>query len=133
MSEVQDKIKSELKAFEVKKAELVESLRKEFPKMFAPLMSQFKHIETISWTQYTPYWNDGESCEFSANVDYLTINGEEEYEYEEKDKEDSKILNQIKTILNDIPEEFLEELFGDHVEVTIRKDGTIKVTKYEHD
>lgn len=178
MSEVLNKIKAELDAFQVKKAELLESLRKEFPELFKPLMSQLKNIETIGWTQYTPYFNDGEECTFSAHTDDLMVDDEYEYErddlksyvygklvteedkqtndklaklsgrdwYEKKqigeeglvpnpdfNKEDGEIFIQIKSLLQEIPEEFLKDLFGDHSKITINKDGTISVDEYEHD
>jgi hypothetical protein len=33
---------------------------------------------SVSWNQYTPYWNDGDTCEFSANTDYVTIETDKE-------------------------------------------------------
>lgn len=61
-----------------------------------------KSFESFSWTQYTPYWNDGDTCEFYAHTDSIFIDDEEEsvcsYElkslYEkllEKDKEIKKL------------------------------------------
>lgn len=38
-------------------------------------------LESFSWRQYTPHWNDGDECSFSAHTDYLTINGEESEEH----------------------------------------------------
>jgi len=31
-------------------------------------------IESFGWSQYTPYFNDGDTCAFSSNTDYLKIN-----------------------------------------------------------
>lgn len=143
--------------------------------MFQPLLSKFNKVDAISWTQYTPYFNDGDTCEFSAHVDNLSVHydGEKYNEYETfdygiiKDENDLKnhkiikelrgygkdvnigeegyILNEdldinditvsceIKKVLSDIPEEFLKDLFGDHVEVKINKDGSIDVSEYEHE
>lgn len=49
-------------------------------------------VEAITWTQYTPYFNDGESCEFSVHDKYFILVGDEDpddYEgsvtYNEKD------------------------------------------------
>src|ERR1044072_5669755 len=34
-------------------------------------------IESFAWTQYTPYFNDGEPCIFSVKRDYnIYVNGE---------------------------------------------------------
>ena len=32
-----------------------------------------------------------------------------------------------------IPDEFMEDLFGDHTTVTVKRDGTIKTEQCEHD
>jgi len=176
MSEVLDKIKRELAVFEEKKKALVEELRKEFPNMFKDLLSNAKTFETLSWNQYTPYFNDGEECTFSANVAYLMIDGEyadsrprlkraiygklltqEEVEFSNEvrrnypyfrpyslgdngyvknpnfDTHDGEIYETIKTILSEIPEDFLKELFGDHVTITMKKDGSIDVKEYDHE
>ena len=76
MSEVLNKIRKELDAFEKKKKALIEELRKEFPNMFKEVIEKAKTFETLSWTQYTPYFNDGEECVFSAHIDYLIIDDE---------------------------------------------------------
>lgn len=33
-------------------------------------------LESIGWVQYTPYFNDGDTCEFSVHTEYPYINGE---------------------------------------------------------
>ena len=73
-----ERIKREILNFKKKKEALVGELRLEFPKLLIPLMEQSNHIQNISWTQYTPYFNDGDVCEFSVNTDYLEINNESE-------------------------------------------------------
>ena len=176
-NEILEKIRKEIKAFEEKKKNLVEELRKEFPKLLLPLLEKSQHIETISWTQYTPYFNDGDTCEFSAHVDDLEVNDEYEWDlpmYKEilsvriKDetgilrdkeiteqlgqkyfprkigefgkkynleynKEEGQILKDIKSILREIPEDFLKDLFGDHAKVIVTKNGEITVEDCEHD
>lgn len=82
MNELLTKFKKELASFEAKEEELykqlteelINPLRKEFINLF-PTLKNAKRFKTISWTQYTPHWNDGEECYFSANVDYLHIDG----------------------------------------------------------
>ena len=43
-----------------------------FSKDFFKLVPLVKRIE---WTQYTPYFNDGDSCEFSVNEHRVPFNG----------------------------------------------------------
>lgn len=47
--------------------------------------------------------------------------------------EECKIIEEFESLLRTIPDDFYEELFGDHVKVTIHKDGRIDVEEYEHD
>lgn len=44
-----------------------------------------------------------------------------------------KILVDASNLLYSIPEDFMKDLFGNHVEVTIKSDGTIETEGYEHD
>jgi hypothetical protein len=82
MSQLVEKIKIELKAFEQKKADLVEELRKEFPELLKSLFDTSDWIHSVGWTQYTPYFNDGDECTFQVNLDLdygFIINGEEDF------------------------------------------------------
>ena len=46
---------------------------------------------------------------------------------------EGQILKDIKEVIDSIPDDFYESLFGDHVEVTIYKDGTITTEEFEHE
>ena len=137
------KIKSELEAIELKKKEMVSQLQKEFPSIIQPLLMQDDAIMSVSWRQYTPYFNDGDECVFGAHLNDIEVNGEDLYEldgyeesWERKHREPNnleKTVDQIKTVLAEVPEEFYKELFGDHVRVTINRDGTVQTEEYEHD
>jgi len=175
--DILEKIKREVTNFKKKKKALIDELRLEFPKLLIPFMQESNYIENISWTQYTPYFNDGDTCEFSVNTDYLEINGEDEYSnkmYKEllsvkiKDqngidrdkliceekgqkyrpkkigeygykknieysKNEGVILKNIKKVLSEIPEDFYQDLFGDHSKITVTKEGVIRVEEYDHD
>lgn len=165
-------IKTKIAEINAKKQELVNDLRKDFAPMLKPLFEKSNgKIKSFGWTQYTPYFNDGEDCEFSVNcdIDYgLYINGERiddidglfgssEYalkmygttDYESWIKqypedvinEDTKeqdlhlysILKEFVSLLESIDSEFLKDLFGDHVLVTVYDDGRIDTEEYEHD
>lgn len=124
-----EKINAELQAFNDKKKELVESLRKDFPALLAPLFAQSETIESIGWTQYTPYFSDGDECVFGVNeLEY--VNGEYDTEL---DDSDNQIISEFQSVLSSIPDEFYRDLFGDHALVTIHRDGRIEVEEYEHD
>lgn len=79
---------AELRAkFQVKAQELFKSVTKEF-------FEKNPGVQAIMWTQYTPYFNDGDTCEFGVNDPHFTnANAEqrEEFtawgEYEGEDEE----------------------------------------------
>jgi molybdopterin converting factor small subunit len=173
-----EQIKAELEAFDKKKQDLVEQLRKEFPAMFKELFEQSEIIKSIGWTQYSPYFNDGDDCVFSVHNDDLYVNGEHCDDIEflspwnygklvtEEDvinndllaektgrtwnkgkqigqdglvvnpsynEKEATIYNQFIELLQTIPDEFYEELFGNHSQVTINNNGEIEVDGYDHD
>lgn len=117
-------------------------------------------IDSVGWTQYTPYFNDGDACTFSVrcDIDYFFINDEvsDESKFSERlskteykknpltgkyeldinlnyDEEVGGFANQFVDLINSFPEEVLEEAFGDHCQVTLHRGGEIKVDSYEHD
>lgn len=119
----------------------------------------------FGWRQYTPYFNDGDPCEFSAygawvrtaadadvddqyelEVDYShrsigkrpsTWNAEtKSYDHGVYEGPDEARYDRCKALNRAIVGgEFLDVLldaFGDHAEVTVRRDG-IQVEFYSHD
>ena len=106
-------------------------------------------IEAIRWTQYIPWFNDGEPCLFAVNeikfsTEKTVENDEGDYEdgfvydNESNDSDDNYVtettyqnFETLSEILHD-SEDSLQYAFGDHVQVTVTKDG-IDVEEYEHD
>lgn len=146
-----EKINAELQAFNAKKQELVETLRTEFPAILAPLFEKSKLIDSISWTQYTPYFNDGDECTFGVNKDEPDVNGHQVYDDElnflneqigsyqkrqpnpDYNAEEAAIYEDFCSALASIPDDFYRDLFGDHVRVTVHRAGRIEVEEYDHD
>jgi len=98
-------------------------------------------VESFSWTQYTPYFNDGDVCEFGAHIDYPHIEGFNEYgenfKVDEEEWEAAKIAPKEKyQLVRDFLRQFEEDdylfMFGDHAEVTVTATN-IEVEDYEHD
>jgi hypothetical protein len=136
----------------LKKAHLEKS-KLMFTDVAKSVFDKHPKLESFGWNQYTPYFNDGDECTFSANIDYVDINGENEYdsnvlqktiyvqnakgEYIETvnelyNPELAAAQNDVKEFLSNIDESVLRDMFGDHVEVTVSRNGT-EVEKYEHD
>lgn len=116
-------------------------------------------LKDISWTQYTPYFNDGDTCEFSRND--LGFNGVMYDDYDEDSSDpyvaghnsqtifekgsdgryvkvpnpkfDQLCYDVIKTareFFNSIPDDIWLDLYGDHVKITItNNDGNIEITE----
>ena len=113
------------------------------------LSSEIPKLEAIKWQQYTPYFNDGEPCEFGVYDIHAKFKGDDVggwsedgyydlYEVGDKKKGVGLSDTQIEmlTSLNEIIcglEDVLKTAFGDHVEITMTMDGKLEVEEYEHE
>ena len=118
-------------------------------------------LNSFSWNQYTPYFNDGDTCYFSAHTDYIYVNDElvddsdwyhpsnitsygkyntttKKYEgrVEENnpnyDAKMSESVNQIIEILSLFDDNFYLQQFGDHIQVKVTRNG-IQTSECDHD
>lgn len=75
-----EKIKQQIAEFDEKRKVLLDELKSDFAPMLRPLFEKSNgKISSIGWKQYTPYFNDGDECVFSVDMDLdygLTFNGE---------------------------------------------------------
>jgi hypothetical protein len=145
MSTLSD-IKSIKKNIEKLRKEAKEKVESIFKTAALELFVEYPVLKSISWSQYTPYFNDGEPCYFSSHHSYATIkfvtsdedeDEDERYEDEGFDKssatpEQLKAGKQAEEFLDNFDDDDMENLFGDGVKVIITKDG-IEVEDYDHD
>lgn len=125
MKEFQEKMKTDGKQF--------------FLNISKEVFEQNPTLVKFGWRQYTPYYNDGDECVFRASFDYpnILLEGQDEdlYEeetwYTEKDAE-FPVWNNVKTFLSQFDDNDVQLLFGDHVQVSVTKDG-VEVEEYSHD
>jgi len=125
------------------------------------VFDKYPKVESFGWNQYTPYFMDGETCVFSANTDYISINGDyvddsewmgktvvtnwgtynrETKVYDGKveipnEKHDSELESaseDIREFLQTFDDDFYIRKFGDHSEITVTKEG-VEVDDYDHD
>lgn len=131
-------------------------------------------INAISWTQYSPYFNDGDECVFGVNefhVKVLVENITDELlrkeilrNHEDEDEEDDyvdamerltpdswyvksgerpvrELTQEDKVLIADVMElqrncdmvsDIMRAVFGNHVQVTVTKDG-FDIQEYDHD
>jgi hypothetical protein len=148
---------------EAAKKKVEEALSAEGGKVFfdllAPVFAASENIKSISWTQGTPSWNDGDPCSFSAHLSDLIeeVNRDEEEDedgerlpwafdlpYDERDWSKAKLkkkypvkdvdgvlaIHLASELLNEIPEEFYKKVFGGGKRVTIRRNGKIEVDEW---
>ena len=151
-----------------------------FEDMFTAMLAEPFFLE-FGWTQYTPYFNDGDTREFGCRGFWVRTVGQETVGISSTDDEDhqgdhhderlelstwgsghgtlgkrvrrpgsvnydestyqyvgerEELYNQARAFSNAIEaghfENVLLDLFGDHAEITVRKDG-ITIEEYSHD
>ena len=143
------------------KKEMLDASNKIFTDLTKTIFEDHPKVKSFGWNQYTPYFNDGDTCYFSVNTDYIQINGEpvdesewisetkitnygtwnrEKREYEGRtevpnldyDPELVAASDEIREFLRNFDEDFFMSQFGDHAEITVTEDG-VSVDEYEHD
>lgn len=137
-----EKLKANLENLEKKKSKLEREIMTGNQELFKlelhDIFKQNPKLESFSWRQFTPYWNDGEECTFEVYGEYPRINGlDDDFDEEDTDlkREEFDNLSEIvSSFIYDYDQEYLKEVFGDHVRVTIYSDGEIEVSEYtSHD
>lgn len=129
------------------KKEFQEKASSAMKEAFTDFFMNNPNVMGIAWTQYTPYFNDGDECIFNVNEAYFTLNNvkPEDFSgcYDEENFHDSwsakqnsidhaaEVLNFWKELMT-IPDEVFKETFGDHVEIYATREG-FKVEEYDHD
>jgi hypothetical protein len=143
------------------KKEMVEASNKIFTELTKIIFEEHPKVKSFGWNQYTPYFNDGDTCTFSADTDYIRINEEyvdgsnwvnetiitnygnwnrEKKVYEGRtevpnlnyDADLSKAVDEITDFLSNFDNDFFISQFGDHAEITVTAEG-VSVDEYEHD
>jgi hypothetical protein len=108
-------------------------------KAFTRFFEANPKVEAIRWRQYTPYFNDGEPCEFSVDDLYAKKAGDDEPgdygdgfyfpEWSDKSAEAESFRAFKRAVVDD---DLFLAVFGDHVEVTATRAG-FDVEEYSHD
>lgn len=109
-------------------------LKEHFTKLFALC----PELEAVRWEQYTPYFNDGDPCEFSVHDWTVRMAGatgdadlDDDFDYIPY-KPQNPVYKTIQDFEAAVPEEVLEVAFGDHVQITATREG-FEVEEYSHD
>jgi len=144
MSKLFDELTALKEAYDTKLSEEGEDAVKE---LFKELFDKHPQLQSVTWRQYTPYFNDGDPCYFRVGEFETDFDGEE---YEDEDEEEDVVeeeateevveepidYNAINEAVGELegllPEDVLEYVFGDHVTITATREG-FEVSEYEHD
>lgn len=110
---------------------------------FKDFFKENPNVGYITWTQYTPYFNDGDTCEFGVYDFYFfdaSVTNEiscpwnlRNFEYSEYDisKKYKDFESRLTSMAEASPEMF-KDMFGDHVYVVATSDEFI-TEEYDHD
>jgi hypothetical protein len=133
--------------------------KEQFADLVKALLDDDNVIE-FGWRQYTPYFNDGEPCVFSANGLWIRTTADRDVEVEDGDtlsmwshptlsdsrwEGNKRVTHEVQfpataaaataldsAIDGGVADAVLLDLFGDHADVKVTRDG-ITVEYYEHD
>lgn len=107
------------------------------------IFEQHPSLQGFSWTQYTPYFNDGDPCLFSCHSDCPSVwfgeydeGAAYEGDYEtgnpdftpEQDAAGRAVVDALCAIDDDL----YQDAFGDGVRVKVTREG-IEVERFDHD
>lgn len=126
-------LKKEFMEFKKQIAELKDKLNKTgeqfLVKNFKEVFNNHPKLEEVRWSAYTPYFNDGEPCEYSSDHLSPELAGAElEYNGEEY----NQIEGEIKAFMEMFDDDLMYDMFGDHIEILVTQDG-MAVEEYDHD
>jgi len=71
-----DRIASHREELEKAKSKAIKQGDKFFREAVKSIFKKFPRLESFSWQEYTPHWNDGDECTFSVYFESLTVNQE---------------------------------------------------------
>ena len=114
--------------------------------LFKRFFQEYPNITAIGWTQYTPYFNDGDACVFSLGELYASTDTcdfshaslhDEEFGFGDnydwgKKPGGKKIQAALRRLGESVSQDVFEAAFGDHVLVIATPAG-IHVNQYSHD
>jgi hypothetical protein len=114
-------------------------------------------VHVVGWRQYTPYFNDGDTCEFNCYAEYAFVSNAKDYENiqwgeysgdeegvwvadsdygdTEPDLIPQSVIDNtdaLRSLLSKIDDDVFLDMFGDHVQVFATREG-FDVQEYSHD
>jgi hypothetical protein len=121
------------------KEDMSQRFQNELKNAFQEVFTAYPNVRLIGWTQYTPYFNDGDPCVFSVkNLHVFDETVEEDAEdlyagvdiYWGDGPKNYPLIAALALTLSGA-EDLLLEMFGDHCKIVVTPSG-IDVEEYEH-
>lgn len=151
-------MKERIETFIAEQEQLLNKFREEAQKLFKDITREFfdqnPGVNGIVWTQYSPYFNDGEDCVFNVhdatftnatgadlrNIYWGEYEGDNEdvwadecYPSDKREGVDNESCKYFdKLICSDVMSDVMEMMFGNHVKVIVTREG-FEVDDYDHD
>ena len=133
----------------------MEALRKQgkavLVKALNALFEKYPALYRVRWTQCTPYFNDGDPCDFSSHAEDADINDDDDFgvdddndgecrERDDKceaakftsDEEELACRDEAHTLLKCFSDQDYYHFFGDHMVVDVTRKG-VETYEYSHD
>ena len=115
------------------KSDFQTKLKEAFMNDLQEFFKEYPEVETITFPAYTPYFNDGEECVYKANVYAAEINGYDEYDGPKTGKVDKKMYEIVIEMISEVDDDIWEDMVGDHVKVTLSREGVSTEEYSDHD
>jgi len=147
---LQDDVTGMIAEFEKAKKAFQDQMQVQLKALFASFFQTHPEVVGICWEQYTPYFNDGDPCEFRVG-DFLYTTSQETWDeayssYDLEGENGGELYNTYSSnqgefpaayvefgkLLASIPDEVYEAMFGDHVTIKASRTG-FDVSEYSHD
>ena len=140
-----EKLESFKQAIKAKEDEYKNFGKQLFKDYIKEYFKTYPEIQAVVFAAYTPYFNDGDTCEYSINDPVYVLEGFDPqnllryYDYEYNDSIKSAVYNDINYKNYEEFNKFMQQntellkgIFGDHVCVYITPEEII-TEEYEHD
>jgi hypothetical protein len=138
-----EKLKAAKAVIKKAKTDAQKVVKQAFKEACSSLFEENPQLESFRVVMYTPWFNDGDTCEFSAHTCEPVINlrgqnteedddDDENWGYYQDDDPRKKLQKKVAKFLANFEDDDYKSMFGDHCQVIITKDK-IEVQEYEHD
>ena len=137
--------------------DMTEKSKKIFHDYLKAYFEAYPKVNAIYWTQYTPYFNDGDTCEFGIHDVFVRYGFDEQSEHgrnspdedttfwdddlpenlakldwQDQDKLLDPVKKPINKLIHGLGDDVMEGLFGDHASIYANRYGVF-VEEYDHD